>query len=169
MKKATTIFVVALLTIFAACNQTKKNEAPEKDVTKKGFVHLTSSQLAQLGVYIKDTAVMYYNEVENVGGLNIAIRGMKYYGNAATTEQTNLNFYPRYITTLDTIQRAMYRLEGEHPNDMVEAHKWSTFESLIPVVVQQKQDTTVFGETLVFWFTKTPELEKLMKRIESED
>ncbi len=171
MKKAAAFCIVALLAFSFACKQTGKTDSSiqQDETTPKGFIHLSSDQLARLGVYVKDSAVMYNNEVEKVGGLNIIIQGMKYIGNAATTQQTNLNFYPRYITTVDTIQRAMYRLEGEHPNDMVEARKWTSFESLVPVVVEQKQGDTIFGETLVFWFTKTPEMERLMKQLLAEE
>ena len=167
MKKAATFCFIALLTFSFACNQTAKTDSSsqQEETPPKEFIPISTDQLANLGVFVKDSAVMYNNEVEEVGGLNLTIRGMKYIGNAATTQQTNLNFYPRYITTMDTIQRAMYRLEGEHPNDMVEALKWTSFESIVPIVVEQKQGDTIFGETLVFWFTKTPEIEKLMKQI----
>lgn len=170
MKNTFSILLAAIVFLIYSCggNRDKTSQAGQADLHNDGFVHLSNQQLAKLGIFIKDSAVMYNNEMAGVGGLNITIRGMKYIGNAATTEQTTLNFYPRYITTLDTVQRAMYRLEGEHPNDMKEARKWTSFESLVPVVVEQKSEGVKFGETLVFWLTKTPDLEKMLAELQKE-
>lgn len=164
-------YLAILLVLFSSCGGNKKDSAKSEanEAAQSGFIYLSPNQLNKLGIFIQDSSVMYNNEIKDVGELNITIRGMGYIGNAATTEQTNLNFYPRYITTLDTVQRAMYRLEGEYPNDMEEARKWSSFESLIPVVVEQKSGDVVFGETLVFWLTKTPDLERMIKEIRNEN
>ena len=88
-------------------------------------------------------------------------------GNESTLQQTSHPFYPRYITTLDTVQRAMYMLSGHTAEGDDEAKKWQTFESLIPVVVEQKEGGEKFGETLIFWMTKSPEFERLLEEIEA--
>jgi hypothetical protein len=36
------------------------------------------------------------------------------------------------------------------------------------VIVEQKHGENQFGETLIFWMTKTPELEKLMQSFRKE-
>lgn len=170
MKRTLTPSIAFIFILLLSCcgNPNVKSEKQQESESKSGYIYLSVQKLEKLGIFIKDSSVMYNNEMAGVGGLNITIRGMRYIGNAATTEQTTLNFYPRYITTLDTIQRAMYRLEGEHPNDMEEARKWTSFESLVPVVVEQKTNGLKFGETLVFWLTKTPDLEKILADLQKE-
>lgn len=132
-----------------------------------GMVVLTQEQLQRLGIFIKDSAVMYNNSIEGVGIVDIVIRDKAYYGNESTLQQTSHPFYPRYITTLDTVQRAMYMLSGHTAEGDDEAKKWQTFESLIPVVVEQKEGGEKFGETLIFWMTKSPEFERLLEEIEA--
>lgn len=134
----------------------------EEEVSK-GFVELPVNQLEKFGIFIVDTAVMYNNAIEGVGSLDIVIRDKSYFGNSSTIEQTNLGFYPRYITTVDTVQRSMYMISGNQAKSDEEARKWQSFESLVPMVVHQVYNDSVFGETLIFWMTKTPELESLLK------
>ncbi len=152
--------VIALLLI--NCVQNPKDGEVGKN---NGFVELTPIQLERLGIFIKDTAVMYNNNIEGVGSLDLVIRDKSYFGSASTLEQTHLRFYPRYITTVDTVQRSMYMLSGDQVRSDEEARKWQSFESLVPIVVNQVYDDSIFGETLIFWMTKTPELEKLLKEI----
>lgn len=159
------IKIMAIVLLLASCVQTPKQVDEEKD---NGFVELSPEQLERLGIFIKDTAVMYNNNIEGVGSLDIVIRDKSYIGNASTIEQTNINFYPRYITTIDTVQRSMYMLSGNQIRSEEEARKWQSFESLLPVVVKQVYADSIFGETLVFWMTKTSELESLLLEIKEE-
>ncbi len=99
-----------------------------------------------------------------MGSLNLTIVDKKYAGNCATTEQTSYSFYPRYITTLDTIQRTMYMLSGAQANSQEEAQRWQSFDNVVPIVVEQKVGDIEFGETLIFWMTRTPELESILKK-----
>jgi len=170
MKKISNAIAIILLIFALGCNSTSKKESAEK-VDKDysiEYAYLTLEQLNSLGIQVKDSSIMYNNAVDGAGGLNITIRDKGYYLEIASIDQTNFNFYPRYITTLDTVQRAMYRLTGDQSNSMEEAQKWEKFESLVPVVVEQVEDNTRFGETLVFWFTKTPELEKMLDEFYKE-
>ena len=158
-------FAIALL-LFAltACHSTKKEGNPEVDYSAN-WQYLSQEQLVQLGILINDSAIIYNNKVDGVGSLDLVIMDRDYMGNMALTQQTSLPFYPRYITTLDTMQRAMYMLTGNEAHSEEEAHRWESFESLVPVVVEQKYGEIQFGETLIFWMTKTPELEKLLNSL----
>jgi len=158
-------FAIALL-LFAltACHSTKKEGNPEVDYSAN-WQYLSQEQLVQLGILINDSAIIYNNKVDGVGSLDLVIMDRDYMGNMALTQQTSLPFYPRYITTLDTIQRAIYMLSGNEAHSEEEAHRWESFESLVPVVVEQKFGEIQFGETLIFWMTKTPELEKLLNSL----
>ena len=158
-------FAIALL-LFAltACHSTKKEGNPEVDYSAN-WQYLSQEQLVQLGILINDSAIIYNNKVDGVGSLDLVIMDRDYMGNMALTQQTSLPFYPRYITTLDTMQRAMYMLTGNEAHSEEEAHRWESFESLVPVVVEQKFGEIQFGETLIFWMTKTPELEKLLNSL----
>lgn len=163
------LILAVIFVMSCSPNQNNEEKQPAKeDTTRIGFIHLSAEQLQQLGVFIKDTSIMYNNNMGEVGTLDLVVSGKKYKGNSATIQQTTHGFYPRYITTMDTVQRAMYMISGNHARSEEEALKWQSFESLIPVVVEQKQGDHVFGETLVFWMTKTPELEQLIKKIKSE-
>lgn len=155
----------SLLLLLACGGGTK--EVKHSIYNESGMVVLSAEQLQKLGIFIEDSAVMYNNSIEGVGIVDIVIRDKMYYGNKSTHTQTNLPFYPRYITTLDTVQRAMYMLSGHTAEGDEEAKKWQTFESLVPVVVEQKSGDVVFGETLIFWMTKMSELERLLKEIEA--
>jgi len=158
-------FAIALL-LFAltACHSTKKEGNPEVDYSAN-WQYLSQEQLVQLGILINDSAIIYNNKVDGVGSLDLVIMDRDYMGNMALTQQTSLPFYPRYITTLDTIQRAIYMLSGNEAHSEEEAHRWESFESLVPVVVEQKYGEIQFGETLIFWMTKTSELEKLLNSL----
>ena len=158
-------FAIALL-LFAltACHSTKKEGNPEVDYSAN-WQYLSQEQLVQLGILINDSAIIYNNKVDGVGSLDLVIMDRDYMGNMALTQQTSLPFYPRYITTLDTIQRAIYMLSGNEAHSEEEAHRWESFESLVPVVVEQKFGEIQFGETLIFWMTKTPELKKLLNSL----
>ncbi|MDD3568674.1 MAG: hypothetical protein PHT92_09765 [Bacteroidales bacterium] len=158
-------FAIALL-LFAltACHSTKKEGNPEVDYSAN-WQYLSQEQLVQLGILINDSAIIYNNKVDGVGSLDLVIMDRDYMGNMALTQQTSLPFYPRYITTLDTMQRAMYMLTGNEAHSEEEAHRWESFESLVPVVVEQKYGEIQFGETLIFWMTKTPELKKLLNSL----
>jgi hypothetical protein len=151
--------------LLVSCVHTPKQVDKEMD---NAFVELSAQQLERLGIFIKDTAVMYNNNIEGVGSLDIVIRDKSYAGNASTLKQTNMNFYPRYITTIDTVQRSMYMLSGNQNRSEEEALKWQSFDNLLPVVVQQVYGDSTFGETLVFWMTKTTELERLVLEIKAE-
>jgi hypothetical protein len=154
---------LALVLSFSIGCRGKKGEETSKSLySSDGYVYLSVKQLEQLGVYIKDTSVMYNNSIDGVGIIDLVIRDKDYRGNVSGIKQTNLPFYPRYITTLDTVQRAMYMLSGHTAEGNEEAKKWQSFESLLPIIVEQKEDSIVFGETLIFWMTKTAELEKLL-------
>ncbi|MFP4556348.1 MAG: hypothetical protein ACLFNU_05705 [Bacteroidales bacterium] len=158
--------------LIASCvpnqNQEEEKQVAEGDSSRQRFIYLSTEQLQQLGIFIKDTSIMYNNNMGKVGSLNIVVRGKSYSGNSAKTEQTNLKFYPRYITTKDTVQRAMYMISGNHARSEEEALKWQSFDNLVPIIVEQKQGDYVFGETLVFWMTKTSELEQMIKKLQSE-
>ena len=158
-------FAIALL-LFAltACHSTKKEGNPEVDYSAN-WQYLSQEQLVQLGILINDSAIIYNNKVDGVGSLDLVIMDRVYMGNMAPTQQSSLPFYPRYITTLDTMQRAMYMLTGNEAHSEEEAHRWESFESLVPVVVEQKYGEIQFGETLIFWMTKTPELKKLLNSL----
>ncbi|MDY0254823.1 MAG: hypothetical protein RBR30_10485, partial [Tenuifilaceae bacterium] len=131
-------FAIALL-LFAltACHSTKKEGNPEVDYSAN-WQYLSQEQLVQLGILINDSAIIYNNKVDGVGSLDLVIMDRDYMGNMALTQQTSLPFYPRHITTLDTIQRAIYMLSGNEAHSEEEAHRWESFESLVPVVVEQK-------------------------------
>ncbi len=162
--------LVVVIATFGCKNSSKQSnvESSELTIVESSFLQFSSDKLKDLGVAIKDSMVMYNNVVEGVGSLNLTIRNKVYSIDAATTEQTHLNFYPRYITTLDTIQRTMYRMKGEYAQSMEEAHKWDKFENLVPVVVKQEIGEYTFGETLVFWFTKSPDLDKLLSQLDEK-
>jgi hypothetical protein len=155
--------VFSVIHILGACSgQTdKSNELKQEE--EKGFLVLSNEQLESLGIFITDTAIMYNNTVDGVGSLDLVIRDREYIGNSAIVKQTSLPFYPRFITTLDTIQRTIYMLSGSQLRSEEEAQKWQSFDNLVPVIVEQKVGDYQFGETLVFWMTKTPELERLIK------
>jgi len=170
MKYKLLILALASLLYTTACNTPEKKEKIEdfkKDYSKE-YILLPYEKLMLLGIYIKDSSIMYNNLVDDVGSLNITIRDKGYYKDFANTQETNLKFYPRYITTLDTVQRVMYMLTGDQMQSIEEAKKWEKFESLVPIVVNQIEDGRQFGETLVFWFTKTRELEKLLEDFDKE-
>ncbi len=158
-------FAIALL-LFAltACHSTTKEGDPEVDFSAN-WQYLSQEQLVQLGILVNDSAIIYNNKVDGVGSLDLVIMDRVYMGNMAPTQQSSLPFYPRYITTLDTMQRAMYMLTGNEAHSEEEAHRWESFESLVPVVVEQKYGEIQFGETLIFWMTKTSELEKLLNSL----
>jgi hypothetical protein len=165
MKSLQSTFIFFSVLLVVGCSQGNKKEKDEKTEEKyvSGYLYFSPEELALFGIHIMDSAIMYNNNIEGVGSLNITIRDKKYYGEAAKTEQTQLGFYPRYITTLDTVQRTMYRLTGDQSRSLEEAQKWEKFENLVPIVVDQVEGDKRFGETLVFWFTKTPELEKILR------
>lgn len=159
-------FLLVTVFIFGCFGGSKKVEKQGKEESV-GLenVHLTPDELQELGVFIKDSAIMYNNRVEGVGSIDIVIRDTEYFGAIATTTATNFAFYPRYITTLDTIQRTAYMISEDHSQSEREAQKWKSFHDLIPIIVEQKVGDDFFGETLIFWMTKTPELEQKLKDI----
>ena len=157
---------IASLLLFISCGQSpseKTSDEANEQTFGQEYLHLSQGQLQQLGIFIHDTAIMYNNNMDDVGSLNLVIRSTEYAGNASTLPPTELGFYPRYITTLDTVQRTMYMISGVQARSEEEAQKWQSFESLVPIVVEQKQNDYQFGETLVFWMTKTPELERVLQ------
>lgn len=156
------ISIALLLLLLTACHSTKKEGGSEVD-SSASWQYLSQEQLVQLGILVNDSAIIYNNKVDGVGSLDLVIMDRDYMGNMALTQQTSLPFYPRYITTLDTIQRTIYMLSGHEAHSEEEAHRWESFGSLVPVIVEQKHGENQFGETLIFWMTKTPELEKLMQ------
>lgn len=159
------ISTLIISTVISSCNRSEKKQ---EENSSKVFHSLSTKQLERLGVFIVDTAIMYNNRIEGVGSLDLVIRDKTYVGNSSTIEQTKLGFYPRYITTVDTVQRSMYMIAGDQTKSDEEARKWQSFESLVPVLVPQVYNDSTFGETLVFWMTKTPELESLLKEMNEE-
>ena len=153
-----------ILPLLVSCVSNSQKAAENNEVTST-YTDLKQEQLAQLGIFISDSAVVYNNVVEGVGAINIVIKDTEYFGNIATTSPTGFAFYPRYITTLDTLQRSAYLISGSEYESEQEAQKWQSFDNLIPIVVEQRKGEIVFGETLIFWMTKTPELERLLKDI----
>ena len=158
------IVVAVLIVSLCGCNAAKKDEPETQEDFSGRLWHLSQNQLKDLGIVVADTAIFYNNKVEGVGSLNLTIVDKKYAGNCATTEQTSYSFYPRYITTLDTIQRTMYMLSGAQANSQEEAQRWQSFDNVVPIVVEQKVGDIEFGETLIFWMTRTPELESILKK-----
>lgn len=161
MKPGLIVFAFLIVTIWG-CNSHKPSEQGKQVDFSSSLLHLSKNQLKGLGIIVNDTAIVYNNKVKGVGSLNLIISDKNYIGNSATIDQTNFPFYPRYITTLDTIQRTMYMLSGAQAHSEEEAQRWESFEDLVPIVVEQKSGEKEFGETLIFWMTKTPELEKLL-------
>ena len=162
------IAILGVLSSLWSCNSQTPKANEVNFITKEGWVDVGTKNLEKLGVFVKDTAVVYNNKIEGVGSLDLTIHDRTYLGNSSGIEQTNLAFYPRYITTLDTIQRTMYMLAGNQSGSEAEAYKWQSFESLVPILVKQKTGDYQFGETLIFWMTKTPELEKLIQSFRKE-
>jgi hypothetical protein len=161
MKTGLIVFAFLIVT-FWGCKSHNPSEQDKQVDFSSSLMHLSRNQLKGLGIIVNDTAIVYNNKVEGVGSLDLIISDKTYIGNSANTEQTNFPFYPRYITTLDTIQRTMYMLSGAQAHSEEEAQRWESFENLVPIVVEQKAGDKEFGETLIFWMTKTPELEKLL-------
>ncbi len=162
---AKSIAILGVVSSLWGCSSPSPKGEEVNFITKEGWVDVGAKNLEKLGVFVKDTAVVYNNNIEGVGRLDLTIRGRTYLGNSSGIEQTHLPFYPRYITTLDTIQRTMYMLSGNQAGSEAEAYKWQEFESLVPILVEQKMGDYQFGETLIFWMTKTPELEKLLREL----
>jgi hypothetical protein len=154
-------FCVLLSIVFFSCSNpdtSKKNDGLKSKDSLTSFYRFNANELSKFGIFVSDSKVMYNNKIFNLGTLNIVISGTNYSVGTSTQPVTNYDFYPRYITTLDTVQRYAYNLQGKGSNTVEEAQKWNTFDKLIPVVVEQKQGDNVFGESLVFWFTKTDSL-----------
>lgn len=154
------ISALIISVVISSCNWSEKKQ---EENSSKTFLSLSAEQLESLGIFIVDTAVMYNNRIEGVGSLDLVIRDKTYTGNSSSIEQTSLGFYPRYITTVDTVQRSMYMITGDQTKSDEEARKWQSFDSLVPILVPQVYNDSTFGETLVFWMTKTPELDRLLK------
>jgi hypothetical protein len=154
-----TIIVVSII-VFGCSSSDKK--VKDNIIDQEGYLYLSPKQLEQVGIFVQDTIIAYNNSIEGVGCLDISINDKSYYGNLSLVSQTNMKFYPRYITTLDTVQRAMYMLSGVQMQSQEEARKWQEFERLVPIVVEPISNGERFGETLIFWMTKTPELEKVL-------
>jgi hypothetical protein len=163
MKNLKFLSIVVLLILSHACTQSDKKIKDNEQVEQTGYIYLTADQLEQIGIFVQDTIITYNNSIEGVGSLDIAINDLSYYGNLSLVNQTKFRFYPRYITTLDTVQRAMYMLSGAQMQSEEEARKWQEFESLVPIVVEPISNGERYGETLIFWMTKTPELEKILR------
>lgn len=160
MRKLISFCLLLSILLFSCSNPTtskKVDDLKSKD-SLISFYRFDSNELSKFGIYVTDNKVMYNNKIFNLGTLNIVISGINYSVGTSTMPATNFDFYPRYITTLDTIQRYAYNLQGKGSNTVEEAQKWNTFDKLIPVLVEQKQGDSVFGESLVFWFTKTDSL-----------
>ncbi|MHC1704262.1 MAG: hypothetical protein AB9846_10175 [Tenuifilaceae bacterium] len=160
MNKPIFISIIILLSFFSCSNPKSpvdSNMVSDKN-TLTNFYRFNSVELSKFGIFIVDSNVMYNNKIYNLGTLNLLISGEKYSAGTATSVQTNFDFYPRYITTMDTVQRYAYNLQGKGSNTIEEAQKWATFDKLIPIVVEQKLNGQEFGETLIFWFTKTDSL-----------
>jgi hypothetical protein len=163
MKYLKLLVVIGLSIMCFGCSQSENKLKEQAKVEESKYVCLSPEQLEQIGIFIQDTIIAYNNIIEGVGSLDIAINDKSYYGNLSLVSQTKFKFYPRYITTLDTVQRAMYMLSGVQMQSQEEARKWQEFESLVPIVVEPIGNGERFGETLIFWMTKTPELEKVLQ------
>ena len=166
MKKIPLIYIFLLLIQFSCSNPKSVKELVKEEGMKprNGFYYFKNDDLVRFGIVVTDSSVMYNNKMFNLGTLNMVIKGENYSIGTASSTQTSFDFYPRYITTIDTVQRYAYNLQGKGSNTVEEAQKWATFDKLIPVVVEQKMKDKVFGETLVFWFTKTDSLLVLLEK-----
>lgn len=165
--KAYSFLYLTLFVLLYSCtgsSDSKNQTKVTSSVSSSGFITLSTEKLQSLGVSIIDSSVMYNNKIHNVGTLNLVIKGSEYSAGNAVSQLTHYNFYPRYITTLDTIQRYAYNLQGKGANTVEEAQKWATFDKLVPIVVEQQQNGQKFGETLVFWFTRTDSLLMVLKK-----
>jgi hypothetical protein len=155
--------ILASFVVSCSGGSTKVENQGKEEAIGAEHIHLTSDELRELGIFIKDSAIMYNNRIEGIGSIDIVVRDTKYSRSTATTNETNLGFYPRYITTLDTVQRSVYMISGDRLQSEQEAQKWQLFDDLAPIIVEQKIGDKYFGETLIFWMTKTPELDQKLK------
>jgi len=121
------------------------------------ILELSVAELSKLGITYKSQQILYNNNIPKVDKFPLSITGNSFGNINDNIPCTNFDFYPYYITNIDSTISFLWSSdkENELKNDPL-FQKKMMLEYLVPVLIKQTDGTgKSFGNDLLFWFTPT--------------
>lgn len=136
------------------------NLQSQKDSTKQEIIELSNSELENIGVLMKGKQIIINNAIPDLEEkFQLMVEGNNYSPFFDTTDNypvTKFDFYPYYITNMDSIRFFLCILDSENvlKGDPLFTRKMM-LEYLVPVRIKQSDTKEKWGNDLLYWFTPT--------------
>ncbi len=156
--KNITLFTLILFVVISVCNG-------QKDPKIQPILKLTNTDLHKIGVTIKNQQIFINNEKPGTRAFQLIITGNSYNPKIADNlniPKTNFDFYPYYITGLDSIYGFLRQDDEENELKSDPLFKRKMFNYLVPVKINRNDSTGSWGKDLLFWFMPTESFRKIL-------
>jgi len=148
--KKTLFFAIFVLGFF--CIIKAQNTATQP------ILKLSVAELSKLGITYKNQHIIYKNYIPTFENFPVSFNLGKDNSDVADSiPSTNFDFYPYYITKMDSLTDIVMTLneENELKQDPLFQRKMMS-EYLVPVLIKQTDETgKSFGDDILLWFTPT--------------
>lgn len=134
------------------------NLQSQGEIAKQEILELTDSELENIGVLMKGKKIIINNNIPGFEKYDLSVEGNSY---SPLIEEgkyplTEFDFYPYYITNMDSLWGYMWRSdkENELKGDPLYQRKMM-LNYLVPIRMKQLNDKEKWGDDLLYWFTPT--------------
>lgn len=130
------------------------------------ILELTTLDLQNIGVIIKGNQIIINNEIPGMAESYSIIIDEAGYNPKIKDDlkipKTNFDFYPYYITRMDSISGYMQKTDEENELKSDPLFQRKMFNYLVPVKITRNDFPGIWGKELLFWFTPTESFHRIL-------